>query len=196
MEFLCSLWQHDNPEQTLLALDALCSCEEAIVAIVAEAQASVAAARANHAADRAAAIAATEDMLSRRVLPTIETACAATLTPHSSGGFAPFWAEVWGSLRLVRADYNLKSSEVCRLDAGALVRVHQVRRTLDGAWRGAVSLAGGGNKPLGWMTLVPKDGSENTSYVFPQPADDDDEQRNGEAVGTGEPTGGTGFLIF
>lgn len=192
MDFLCTLWQHENPEQTLLALDSLCSCEEAIVAIVTEAQASVAAARASHATDRSAALAATEDALSRQELPTIETACAAALTPRSSsGGFTPFWAEVCGTLRLVRAEYNLKSPEVCRLDTGALVRVHQVRKTLDGVWRGEVSLAGGLLKPLGWMTLIPKDGSENMSYVFPQPADDKDEPRI-----DGEPTGGTGFLVY
>lgn len=157
MAFLCSLAsRYDNPEALSLALDALCTCEASISAVVREAQKSVA-------SGAAAARAAAER--ERRAAPTIERACAELGTP--------FWITVVGPLRLVRSDHTLKSPEVRRLERGAQVLVHACRKH-DGVWRGLISLCGGAERGapghrVGWMTLVPKDGTENTAFMVPQP---------------------------
>ena len=175
--FLCSLASsRDNPEALSLALDALCTCEASISAVVREAQRSVAngAAAARAAAER-----------ERRAAPSIECACA------SLG--RPFWITVDGPLRLVRSDHTLKSPEVRRLERGAQVLVHTTRRH-EGTWRGLISLCGTPGHRVGWMTLVPKDGTENTTFMVPQPPlplEDEDAILDG--VLRGSPMSARGF---
>lgn len=47
--------------------------------------------------------------------------------------------------------------------------VLDVRRTSDGAVRGAIALEGGGGKLLGWITIITRDSVENVTLLDPQP---------------------------
>ena len=172
--------QHVGADTAMAMLDALATCETAMNSLVRDAQAGVAQAKAERAAEREAAelAACNERLIRRRRKNDMETSRSASGEEDSTddasqsalqSAAAPFWVDVTGALRLVRAQHHLKSNEVGRLELGARVAVLEKRQSSDGAWRAAIALEGGGGKLFGWMTLMTRDGVENVTYVDPQP---------------------------
>lgn len=139
---------HLSPEAAMAEIDDLGRCERTIQALVAEARAEI------------------QQKKPDRASRECEVNQVYAAPPA-------YWAEVVGTLRLVRARPELKSTELLRLPPFARVKVVETKLMADGCWRAAILHPAGEGKVLnGWMTLVGKDGVLNLSALRPTPSDD------------------------